>query len=426
MKHKIILFGALLSLLYHHSGSAQISDDVIKEVDLRIKHGVNHSIVVGVFDKGRSNFYTQGWQNKAEKIPVSTDSVYEIGSITKTYTSLLLAIMSEKHGFNINDTVQSHWPKLFKLEDQKNQAITFKHLATHTSGLPRLPGNLNLFSNDPYADYGRNEMIKGVIDAQPKIAGSKYNYSNFGAGLLGESMAVIGKESYNELIIKHILEPLNLTGTYMTLDTVPKTHLVQGYAGNSTTNAWRFQALAGAGSIRSSIKDLLAYGVAYLGPNDNHLADAMKLATSVQYHTDEVKMGLGWHFSHSGHLWHNGATGGFSSILIINPNQQKVVAAITNDSISTDTNIEDIAMHLMDSSMPMRDFDFPVEIGGIDLQDYTGDFERAENQQKIQISIQSDQLIFDAKNLKDQPLIYIGEDEFKFNLVKIKVKFIRD
>lgn len=403
---------------------AKIPQGVIDEINLRVKHDMNPSIVVGVFENGESSFYVHGWQHKAKQIPVTTSSIYEIGSISKTYTSLLLATMAEKHDFSINDAIQSHWPKPFKLEDQSTAAITFKHLATHTSGLPRLPANLNLLSKDPYADYGRNEMINAVMKSNPSKAGSNYAYSNFGAGLLGESIAVIGQNSYNNLIDTHILKPLNLTQTYMTLDAVPTDQLAQGYAGSSEANAWNFKALAGAGSIRSSIQDLLAYGTVYLNNDQNSISQAMDLVTQVHHESGGLKIGLGWHFTHSGILWHNGATAGFSSMLMIDTNKQKVVAAITNSH--NKHNVEDIALHLMDSSRPMDKHDFPVEISEPELQKYLGHFERKENNQNIQITIQNGQLFFDAKNLMQQPLIYIGEDQFKFNMIKVKLMFNSD
>ena len=250
----------LLLIFFCFNCFAQIPKPVINEIDLRVKHELNASIVVGVYENQQAHFYVAGWQNKAENKPATLDSVYEIGSISKTFTGLLLAIMAEKYEFQLDEAIHPHWPKPFQLVDQSQQAITFKHLATHTSGLPRLPANINLFSNDPYANYSRNDLISAVMSIDGLNTGS-YAYSNFGAGLLGESMAVLADDSYNNLIQQYILEPLSLSQTYMTIDEVPNNHLAQGYAGDSQTQAWNFQALAGAGSIRSSIKDLLAYGV---------------------------------------------------------------------------------------------------------------------------------------------------------------------
>ena len=267
-------------------------------------------------------------------------------------------------------------------------------------------------------------MINAVMKSKPTKAGSNYAYSNYGAGLLGESMAVIGQDSYNNLIDTHILKPLNLTQTYMTSAAVPANQLVQGYAGSSEANAWNFKALAGAGSIRSSIHDLLSYGAAYLNNDNNSLRKAMDLVTQTHHESGGLKVGLGWHFTRSGVLWHNGATAGFSSMLMIDTNKQKVVAAITNTN--NKHNVEDIVLHLMDSSRPMRKHDFPIEISEAELQKYLGHFERKENNQNIQISIQNGQLFFAAKERMEQSLVYIGDDQFNFKLIKVKLKFNKD
>lgn len=410
----ILLFITQLSL-------AQIPEAVMKEIDLRTQHELNASIVIGVFEQGESYFYAKGWQNRAEQIPASTDSVYEIGSISKTFTGLLLARMSQVHGFAIDDPVRNHWPKPFELIDQAGKPVTLKHLATHTSGLPRLPSNLNLFSTDPYASYDRNDLINGVMASQPQQAGSNYAYSNFGAGLLGESMAVIADQSYNDLIAQHILKPLGLNQTYMNLDAVPDGLLAQGYAGKSAAQAWNFKALAGAGSIRSSIKDLLHYGTAYLTTDQPQLNDAMTLATQVHFSNDKTQVGLGWHFSQSGMIWHNGGTAGFNSMLMIDPKQQKVVAAITNTD--PNHNVEDIAVHLMDASNPMRKHDFPVAIEPKALDAYIGEYHNESTKKPLRIERRDDQLFLVAAKQPKFAMTYIGNNSFKLNLINAKVIF---
>ncbi|MDJ1139070.1 serine hydrolase [Marinicella sp. X102] len=410
-----------IALLVTQLGLAQIPDDVKKEVDLRVQHGLNASVVIGVFEQGKSHYYVNGWQNRAAKIPATRESIYEIGSISKTFTSLLLASLSQTHGFTINDSVQDHWPKPFQLIDQAEKPVTFKHLATHTSGLPRLPSNLNLFSTDPYASYDRNDLINGVMASKPQQAGSSYAYSNFGAGLLGESMAVITNSTYNDLIQQHVLGPLELNQTYMTLEAVPDELLAQGYSGNSTAQAWNFKALAGAGSIRSSVKDLLHYGMAYLAADQSALEDAMNLATQVHFSNNRTQVGLGWHFTASGIIWHNGGTAGFSSMLMIDKAQEKVVAVITN--ADPNNNVEDIAVHLMDPSKPMRNHDFPVAIDPSELDAFIGEFYNESNKKPLRIERRDDQLYLVAPKQPKFAMSYIGDNTFKLKLVNAKITF---
>ncbi len=409
----------LLMLFTCGMASAQIPADVIKEIDQRIKHGINPSIVVGVYDQGTMHFYTKGLQNKALSLQASEHSVYEIGSISKTFTALLLAQKVQTKAVNLEDAVQDFWPQPFKLEDNNNQAITFKQLSTHTSGLPRLPSNLSPFSKDPYADYDRAALLVGINKAKPVNAGETYAYSNFATGLLGETMAVIDQRPFNDLVKTNILEPLDLKQTYMLLEEVPEAILAQGYMGNKPSNAWNFNALAGAGSIRSSIQDLVKYGVAHLNQPAGAMREAMDLATSTHYEQGRLRVGLGWHFNPNGVLWHNGATAGFSSMLMIDPEQEKVVAAITNHN----TSVDDIVLHMMDPSQAMKQHDYPVSIDVDQLALYTGNFQQPETNKTISIERREDRLFFIAPKQPKYAMTYLGDDSFKLNLAKVKLKF---
>lgn len=410
--------------LFSVSSWAEIPENVKHEIDQRTAHQLNPSIVVAVYDQGQSDFYVKGLQNKELKTLATTKTVYEIGSISKTYTSLLLAQMVVEEKLQLNDPVESIWPEPFSLKDSNNQAITLKQLATHTSGLPRLPDNLNAFSKDPYADYDRIKLLKAVQQLEIKKAGVSYFYSNFAVGLLGETLAQHKNTSYNALIEKNILQPLNLKQTHMTLETVPEQVKAQGYHNNWPTSDWQFQALAGAGSIRSSIEDLLAYGVANLNQPEKTLKEAMRLATRIHHKQGPFDVGLGWHFNADGMLWHNGGTAGFSSIIMIDPNTQKVVAGITNSSPSA--NIEDIVLHLMDPTKPMTDHEFPVDIEAAKLTQFTGDFKLMAGDKKIKIIAANDQLYFSAPKQPRQALVYIGNDTFKVKLFNAKLHFKRN
>ena len=409
-----------LSLLFlGFVASAEIPKDVKTEIDLRIKHDLNPSIVVGLYENGQSYFYTQGLTNKDKSQAVDNNSVYEIGSVTKTFTSLLLATLVNDKKIKLDDAIQDHWPKPFILEDPEKQPITFKQLATHTSGLPRLPNNLMLFSKDPYANYDRTLLIKAINTTKPKKAGSQYAYSNFAVGLLGETLALIENQPFNALIEQNIIKPLALNHTYMQLDQVPTELLVQGYAGKKTATAWNFKALAGAGSIRSSIKDLLAFGVAHISSNTQNLDQAMQLVMTPQYQKDSLSIGLGWHINNGIH-WHNGGTDGFRSIIMIDAKNNRVAAGITNHN---NYDVEDIVAHLMDPTKPMKEHDFPATIADDELFSFVGKFKYEDTEKIIHITHENKQLLFNAKGQKNQLLNFIGDDTFKFGIMKIKVKF---
>ena len=411
----------VVSVVVAFVAAAEIPQDVKSEIDLRVKHELNPSIVVGLFENGESFFYTQGMINKDSTNPVDTNSVYEIGSITKTFTSLLLAQMAQSEKLKLDDAVQNYWSEPFSLEDSENQAVTFKHLATHTSGLPRLPNNFKLFARDPYADYDREDLVQAVNSTTVNTAGSTYDYSNFAVGLLGETLSVIANQSFNNLVETNIIKPLALDHTFMQLKQVPDELLVQGYDGNQAAVAWTFKALAGAGSIRSSIKDLLAYGVAHITTN-HPLKESMDLTMMPHYETGGLSVGLGWHLN-DGIIWHNGGTGGFKSIIMVDPENNRVAAGMTNND---KYDVEDIVAHLIDQSRAMKKHDFPVSIADEELPHFVGQFKHAGTEKVIQITHENQQLIFNTKGQSNQKLQFIGDDTFKFGIMKIKLKFNKD
>lgn len=407
----------LSCLLVGFAAVAEVPSNVQNEINLRVKHNINPSIVVGLYENGQSHFYTQGSREKKQAMTVTKNSVYEIGSITKTFTSLLLATLVQDKKVGLDDAIEDFWPKPFALKTRKNQPINFKHLATHTSGLPRLPYNLMAFSKDPYANYDRNQLIEAINNTEISNTG-QYVYSNFAVGLLGETLSVIENKTFNQLIEQVIIKPLKLNHTYMQLEQVPQELVVQGYAGNKAATAWNFKALAAAGSIRSSIEDLLAYGVAYTHTN-NPLSQAMELTMKTHFQQDKLEVGLGWHFN-DGVFWHNGGTDGFRSMLMIDPKNKKVVAGITNHNKN---DVEDIVAHLMDPSKPMKKFDIPLSISDEDLMLFIGEYKQIETAKTIKITHKNQKLIFNAPGQKDQTLQFIGEDTFKFGIMKIKIKF---
>jgi len=408
-------------LILSFLASAEIPQAVKTEINLRVEHDINPSIVVGLFENDQSYFYTRGLSNKESAQAVNNNSVYEIGSVTKTFTSLLLATLVQDKKIRLDDAIEDYWPKPFVLKDAKNQPITFKQLATHTSGLPRLPDNLMVLSQDPYANYDRKQLIEAIKNTKPAVAGTQYAYSNFAVGLLGETLSQIENQSFDTLIERSIIKPLGLNHTYMQLAQVPEDLLVQGYAGKNPASAWNFKALAAAGSIRSSINDLLAYGAAYIHSN-NELSQAMQLTLTPHYQNKSLSVGLGWHIN-KGIFWHNGGTQGFRSIIMLDPTNKRVAAGITNHN---NNDVEDIVAHLIDPNNSMKTFDFPATLSDTDLLPFLGTFKQAGTDKIIHITRENHELIFNAKGQKDQVLNFIGEDAFKFGTMKIKVKFNKD
>ena len=203
----------------------------------------------------------------------------------------------------------------------------------HTSGLPRLPANLApAAEDDPYADYTAErlyaELPRTRLQSTP---GRQYLYSNLGAGLLGELLATRAGTTYVERVNALVASPLQMSRTG---EGLPADNVARGYdADGLAVSYWRFDALAGGGSLRSTARDLLRFARANLTPPEGPLGDALRLAQRV--HSDPpTRMGLGWHVGLGGAgshvLWHNGGTGGFSSFLALDVARGHGVVVLAN------------------------------------------------------------------------------------------------
>ncbi|MCC6283426.1 MAG: beta-lactamase family protein, partial [Saprospiraceae bacterium] len=157
MKHLILIFTTLLSL----SGFAQkaLPEDVAKSIQERIANGYSPSIVVGIVDKDGPQYYVFGTKTAGGKEHVDEHTIYEIGSISKTFTGILLAQMTLRGTLNTDDPAQKYLPDLVKMPMRNGKQITLGHLSDHTSALPRLPSNMNPADPaNPYADYTVDQM----------------------------------------------------------------------------------------------------------------------------------------------------------------------------------------------------------------------------------------------------------------------------
>ncbi|MCB1245584.1 MAG: serine hydrolase, partial [Verrucomicrobiae bacterium] len=164
-------------------------------------------------------------------------------------------------------------------KDPAIAAITLRGLATHTSGLPRLPGNLNpKIPNDPYAGYARKDLEDWL--AMARLEGPSphlSSYSNLGMGLLGDLLARVYGQTWEDLVKEKITRPLGMTDTVVTLSPEQAKRFVPPHAGKAPSTPWTFQALAGAGALRSTAADLVTFARALASPERTPLASALLL-----------------------------------------------------------------------------------------------------------------------------------------------------
>ncbi|MBP2322703.1 CubicO group peptidase (beta-lactamase class C family) [Kibdelosporangium banguiense] len=260
-----------------------------------------------------------------DQYAVNGDTIFQIGSITKTFTGVALATAVCRGRVSLDDRLTKHLPGF-----PVSEAITLKQLATHTSGLPRLPTGLltdpALDVWDPYAHITEAKLIEYLrmtqLIAEP---GSKYEYSNLGAGLLGMAL----NRDYGTMVRDWIARPLRLKDTGLTV-TDPRRKVQGYYDKDMPVPDWHMSVLQGMGALYGTVNDLLRFTHAHI----KDPSPALKLAQRQHFTDGTTRVGLGWHFGslpRSGEIiWHNGGTGGFSSYTAFSPSRRTGVAAIVN------------------------------------------------------------------------------------------------
>jgi CubicO group peptidase (beta-lactamase class C family) len=297
-------------------------------------------ISIAVVDHGVRRVFSYG--------AAKTDSIFEIGSITKTFTGLILSQLVEQGKVKFDEPVRELLPP-GTVAKPAGDEITLLDLATQHSGLPRLPDNFKPADpGNPYADYAAANLYAYLAKRTvAKPAKTGFVYSNLGFGLLGQALAVRSGLTYPALLKDEVTDPLGLRDTTISLTPEQRARFISGHDGkHQPAHAWDLNALAGAGAIRSTVSDMLTYLEANLHPESlnptSNSAAAHTLASALtQQHELRADAGpgtriaLAWLFeSESGNYWHNGATGGYSSYAFFNPKGDYAAVVLLNTSIT--------------------------------------------------------------------------------------------
>ena len=264
------------------SGTDEIREILVKRVDQQ-KQAVG--IVVGVIEPNGRRVVAYGNLANGDPRTLDGDTIFEIGSISKVFTSLLLADMVNRKEVALDDPAAKYLPENVKMPERSGKSITLLDLSTHTSGLPPLPGNLKLKDpRNPYADYSVDDLYQFLSGyTLPRDPGSEFEYSNLGAGLLGHLLAYRAGTDYESLIRTRITQPLGMPDTGITLSSSMKQRMATGHNAMLAPVAnWDLPTLAGAGALRSSANDMLTFLEAFLGYKESPLAPAMKAMLEVR------------------------------------------------------------------------------------------------------------------------------------------------
>jgi len=427
----------LATILLTASGAAQPPDSEIRKILIEridsFHQGVG--IVVGVVDAHGRRIVAYGSLDKGDARPLNGDTVFEIGSATKVFTSLLLADMVQRGEVALADPVAKYLPAEVKVPERNGRSITLLDLSTHTSGLPRMPSNFQPKDPaNPYADYTVKQLYDFLSGYQlTRDIGSKFEYSNLGGGLLGQALAHRAGMDYESLVQARITGPLGMHSTAIALTPDMKARLAIGHNTNlEATSNWDLPALAGAGALRSTANDMLTFLAANLGYVKSPLAPAMASMLAVRRPTGVGglgEIGLGWLVAKSSEneiVWHNGGTGGYRSFVGFEPKTGAGVVVLSNTF--TTAGVDDIGMHLLDSSVPL--LPAPKEHKEITVDPklfdgYLGQYQLAPNF-ILTITREGDKLFAQATNQPKFPIFPEGEKAFFLKVVDAQITFETD
>ena len=331
---------------------AHLSDAAILEIlRERVESGQHPGIVVGILEDGERRTIAHGVRVKGGD-SVDAHTVFEIGSINKVFTAVLLAEMVRRGEVRLDDPIAGFLPSSVRVPERAERQITLMDLATHYSGLPRLPGNLEpADSENPYADYTVQDLYRFLSGYRlERDIGERFEYSNLGVGLLGHVLATRAGTSYEAALAERVLEPLKLDETRIALTPPMAERLATGHTakGRATKN-WDIGALTGAGGLRSTANDMLTFAAAHFD-SGGVLFPSLRMALRAQRPVDRTgsdSVGLAWMLMRrNGHpvAWHNGGTGGYRSFLGLDRERRWAVVVLTNAAVSVD----DIGMMLLE------------------------------------------------------------------------------
>ena len=334
-----------------------LSDELKEMIQRRVDDGVNTSIAIGVIDGDGPRYYSFGAQ-KMGGAPADEHTLYEIGSISKVFTAILLADQIEHKKMKAEDPIADYLPSkvIVPVYSGGGPAITLGNLSDHTSALPRLPSNMDPADpNNPYADYTAEMLYDFLSSYQlPREVGSAYEYSNLAVGLLGLILADHAGTTYESLLKEKITVPMEMQETAIKLSDALKKKFATGYSLGIEVESWDLPTFAGAGAIRSSTSDMLKFLAANMGLHKTNLRKAMDLTHQPRHDkAPGASIGLGWFLmegSQGNIISHGGATGGFRAFAGFVEETGKGVVVLTN----SDQDVGAIGMHILDPEVPLE------------------------------------------------------------------------
>lgn len=349
-KIELFLFQPYKEVTADKTGKVPTSNKMLSDMDKQVDEIARPYIQklntvglsIGILKNGQISTYNYGETARGNKQLPTANTIFEIGSVTKTFTAALLSWYANEGKVKLTDPVTKYLPDSVKANPALN-GITLLQLSNHTSGLARIPENLQFDSAgaaNPYKNYTKKLLFAYLktckLNSRP---GEQYAYSNLGVGLLGTVLSQVSGKTFDQMVQEIICAPLGMKNTVQHLSALQQTGFTKVYSQyGDPTVPWDFSALAACGALRSTVNDLLVYARANMNNGADRLGKALAQTHEVTYSKD-TKIGLGWHIivvDGADYIFHNGGTYGSSSFLAFNAEKKLAVVILSNSAESTD------------------------------------------------------------------------------------------
>jgi len=394
-------------------------------LDAELVNAISIGVVQG--DKSWSQHFGS-LSTEVNKKPTGR-TVYEIGSMSKVFTGILLAHAVKSGRVTLNQSIGTIMKKLQTANKKVGKSIRLGHLSTHISGLPRLPSNLAPVDNaNPYADYDRKRLLEFMCGVEPeRKPGAKGEYSNLAVGLLGDLLAVEAGMDYGALLMQNLTGPLELNDTCLNLSYDQIDRLAPPHnAGRQADKNWTFDALAGAGGIRSTTDDMMRFIDANLHPPEGVLGEAIELAWKqhLPSRNGDFAMGLGWHIARDGQTrWHNGQTGGYHSMILVSRELDAGVVVLCNTATGeVDALAESIIQALAGMKVAPRTFPKEKSIPAAEVARLVGRYQIVP-QFILTVRADGEKLFVQATNQGENRVYPESPTEWKLRVVDASLTF---
>ncbi len=429
MRSLYVLLIVFTSFQFTNAQDSGILPDVINHIKARVDKTFNPSISMAYMEGDQVTYFNYGTTQIENGKPVDEHTVYEIGSISKVFTCIVLADEVLKGRMKLDDPISKYLPSSINVPTRNDKVITLKDLATHTSALPRMPNNFEPEDiKNPFVDYSVKQLYEFLNNyALPRDIGSQYEYSNVGMGLLGHILELHTGKTYEALIKERITRPLGMLDTGIALTPIMLSNLALGYdAELKLTKNWDIPTLAGAGALRSTTSDIIKFIKANVTDDGSDLYLAMNLSHQEAYSNEAkgFKIGLGWHYANNNQIvWHNGGTGGYKTFTGFLKGTKKGVAVFTNSTSSVDALGLKQMGQVLDLKMPTK-IEYPdiIEVSSEILDGYIGKYQLAP-EFILTISRKGNQLLAQATGQGEFKLYASSENEFFLKVVEARVTF---